>query len=204
MLLKDFYMMVKYCKAYLVITVAFLLVSVVEKGNAFFMIYPMILTSMIPVTLLSYDERQKWSVCGQTFPYTRSQMVSVKYIIALASVLIVWVISAAVQLTERLACAQAGGNLWDTLLVMFFIGLATPAIMLPIIFRYGPEKGRILYYAVIVVLCAAYGAIVISGPAALIGVLSSGWPPAAVAAAGVVLFGLSWALSVVFYKRREI
>ena len=60
LLLKDFYMAMKYCRAYVVIAVVFSLFSI--WGNTSFLIaYPILLASVIPVNLISYDEKSKWS-----------------------------------------------------------------------------------------------------------------------------------------------
>lgn len=204
LLLKDFYMMKKYCKSHAVITLSFLIVSVLEKGNAFFMLYPVLLSCMIPITLISYDERQKWNVYGQTFPYSRRQMVSVKYIMTLVIVAAVCVLSAAVQLSQWAFHGYVQQDFLNTILVMLVSGLVAPAVMMPIVFKYGTEKGRIIYYTVIIIFCAAYGVIAISGPKVVIGGLSAGWIPYVMVAAGAVLFAVSWELSMVFYEKREI
>ena len=54
LLLKDFYMAMKYCRTYVVIAVVFSLFSI--WGNTSFLIaYPILLASVIPVNLISYD-----------------------------------------------------------------------------------------------------------------------------------------------------
>ena len=60
LILKDIYMMMKYCRAYLLIIIVFTAVSFVDNGNLFLVFYPTILCGMIPVNLLSYDERSRW------------------------------------------------------------------------------------------------------------------------------------------------
>lgn len=204
LLLKDFYMMKKYCKSHAVITLSFLIVSVLEKGNAFFMLYPVLLSCMIPITLISYDERQKWNVYGQIFPYSRRQMVSVKYIMTLIVVTAVCVLAAAVQLCQWIFHAYPQKGVLSIILLMLAVGLLAPAVMMPIVFKYGTEKGRVIYYAVIIILCAAYGAIAISGPGVFIGALSAGQFSYVLVAAGIVVFAVSWGLSIVFYEKREI
>ena len=57
LLLKDWYMMKKYCRAYLLIAVVFIAVSLGNEDNMFFVFYPCLLCGMIPVNLLGYDER---------------------------------------------------------------------------------------------------------------------------------------------------
>lgn len=60
LLLKDWYMMKKYCRAYLLIAVVFIAVSLFSNDNMFFVFYPCLLCGMIPVNLLAYDERSRW------------------------------------------------------------------------------------------------------------------------------------------------
>lgn len=56
LLLKDFYMAMKYCRAYVVIAVVFSLLSI--WGNTSFLLaYPVLLASVIPVNLISHDEK---------------------------------------------------------------------------------------------------------------------------------------------------
>ena len=57
LLLKDFYLMRKYCRGYAVIVVIFIMVSCIGDTNAFLLFYPCVLSGLIPITLLSYDER---------------------------------------------------------------------------------------------------------------------------------------------------
>lgn len=61
LLLKDFYMARKYCRAYVVIAVVFSLLAV--WGNTSFLLaYPVLLASVIPVNLISYDEKANGAV----------------------------------------------------------------------------------------------------------------------------------------------
>ncbi|MCI8360416.1 MAG: ABC-2 transporter permease [Clostridiales bacterium] len=206
LLRKDFYMTVKYCKAYLLIVVIFAAVSASGNGNLFFTFYPVLLASMIPVTLISYDERSKWNGYAEALPYTRRLLVSVKYVMALLSLVLSLVLCVGVQLVGRLylhafdpaALLQLTGTL-------FSVGLLSPAILLPVIFKFGAEKGRIVYYAVVILMYIAL--------ACLFGLFSDDGLPLrlpvstgllCLAAGAALLFVLSWALSVYFYRRREL
>ena len=85
LLLKDWYMVVKYCKAYLLICLVFIGVSIMSDDNFFFILYPCILCGMIPVTLLGYDERSKWDQYCAALPYTKAQIVSGKYLLGMGT-----------------------------------------------------------------------------------------------------------------------
>ena len=59
LLLKESYMINKYCRMYLVLVCIFGAVFVIS-GNEFMMFYPVVLTGIISMSLISYDERSKW------------------------------------------------------------------------------------------------------------------------------------------------
>ncbi len=73
LLLKDWYMILKYCRAFLVILVIFMGVSAVSESALFFALYPMILVTMVPVTLMSYEEKSGWNIYCDTMPSTRKK-----------------------------------------------------------------------------------------------------------------------------------
>lgn len=207
LLLKDIYMAVKYCRVYFLIAVVFA-VAFVWSDNFFLAVYPVFLVGALSVNLLSYDEKCKWSLYAGTFPYTRTQLVSVKYIVTLLalglSVLLMGLGFAAhmlvaddFQLSELL-------TFFGLLLSM---GLASPSLMLPIIFRFGVEKGRIAYYGVLVFFCAAVGAVgAFSKDVGVldISVVQSTEILLAAALIGAILFAGSWLLSVRIYAKREL
>ena len=83
LLLKDFYLSWRYCRAFLVIVAVFLAVSFTGDDNIFFLIYPIMIASVIPMTLVSYDEHDKWTAYSGTLPYTRAQLVSTKYLVGM-------------------------------------------------------------------------------------------------------------------------
>ncbi len=207
LLLKDIYMAVKYCRVYFLIAVVFA-VAFVWSDNFFLAVYPVFLVGALSVNLLSYDEKCKWSLYAGTFPYTRTQLVSVKYIVTLLalglSVLLMGLGFAAhmfvaddFQLSELL-------TFFGLLLSM---GLASPSLMLPVIFRFGVEKGRIAYYGVLVFFCAAVGAVgAFSNDVGFldISVVQSTEILLTAALIGAILFAGSWLLSVRIYAKREL
>lgn len=102
LLLKDWYMMKKYCRSYFLIAAVFIAVSLFGNDNLFFIFYPCLLCGMIPVNLLGYDERSRWMQYSGTMPYTKAQIVSAKYLIGLlaqVTMLIVTGIAQGIKMT---------------------------------------------------------------------------------------------------------
>lgn len=204
LLLKDWYMMKKYCRTYFFIAVGFIAVSLVSNENMFFAFYPFLLCGMIPVNLLGYDERSRWmQYCG-TMPYTKTQIVSGKYLIGL---LVQLAILLAVGVTQGIKMMIVGTFILRDfavlMLLMVIVSTITSAIALPFIFKLGIEKGRMAYYVMVGFLCGA-------------SVLASGLLKGqfeiemklnlvlAILVVGIGIYIFSWYMSVVFYKKREI
>ncbi len=205
LLLKDFYMMKKYCRSYFLIAVIFLVVSLLGNGNLFFVFYPCLLCGMIPVSLLAYDERSHFMQYSATLPYTKAQIVSSKYVLGLlvqAAVLVVTAVAQAVKMSLK-------GNfeIVDFLIMvlsLFVVSTLASSIALPFIFKLGVEKGRLAYYVMIGFVCAVSVIFSQMFKGSLQVSVSAGIIFGALAIVGAVLYVVSWLLSISFFKKREI
>lgn len=204
LLLKDLYMTKKYCRMVFVCAFIFLAVSMVGNNNVFFAFYPVLITSMIPVTLIAYDERSRWDIYCGALPYSRSQIVSSKYLIGLILLGTVWIFTV---LSQSIAVIVSGGSLWRDsagwLATLLAMGLLSESIIFPVIFKYGAEKGRIVYYLIIVVFFAAGGSLVVLNEENHIvwdGRLITG----GLLAAAVLVFTISWKISIKIYEKKEL
>ena len=61
LLLKDWYMMVKYCKAWMLILAVMMGASAFSEKPMLFLMYPVMLAGLTAVTLIAYDERSGWT-----------------------------------------------------------------------------------------------------------------------------------------------
>ena len=209
LLRKEWYLIKRHCRTYLLVCAVFLAASAVLKANnnLFLSFYPCMLAGIVPTTLLAYDEQSRWNVYSDTLACTRRQIVSSKYLVGLAleAVMLLLCIAAialrmirgaAVSIEELLL--QAG--------LMTFVALIIPVFSLPLMLRFGAEKGRIFFFAAVTVACV--GSLTLSNT--LLEGGSAQLPPNAVLiavlaiAAGLVLYGLSWLLSIRIYRKREL
>lgn len=195
LLLHDWYQMKKYCRVMGILAV-FFLVLYVASPQPFCLIYPCMLVSMLPITLLSYDEKTGWQRYCQNFPLKKGQYVSEKYLTGLLAAMAVSLIGMLLLGVQYLQGqlpieeAQALG------LSMIAMELLSPALTLPFVFRFGVEKGRMAYYLVIG-----------GGGAAVMLFMSGGLQPslpvALLCMGAIVLYVLSWVLSKKLYEKRE-
>lgn len=205
LLLKEFYMAWKYCRLHLVITVLFLGLAMFSlSDNLFLLVYPCALASFIPVTLQSYDTQSRWNVYFETLPTSRAQYVSAKYLIGL---ILGEFLLALTGLSQLLAMKLSGeGSLYQLLSLLSalqFLAIAPPALCLPLIFKWGVEKGRILFLVMIGIVFGGSAALALGvedgGSFSLPGNLSV-W----LLLGAIVLYALSWRLSIRLYRSREL
>lgn len=202
LLLKDMYMLKKYCRSVLLMIIIFWGMAVIDGGsNPFWVMLPVITGSVTPATLLSYDEKFHWNLYCDTMPVSRECVVAEKYVLTAAVVLLLTLGSTAV----RLLAAVRGGEMQDVLAIAaaltFLVGLLPPAIMIPAIYKYGMEKGRIVYYFCIGAACAISFGLPSNAFADTINVGSLYLLLTVIV---VALFGVSWAISTAIYKKKSI
>lgn len=205
LLLKDYYMAMKYCKSHLLILLGFIALSFLSEDNLFFVFYPCILGGIIPVNLLSYDEKSKWLQYSGTMPYTKGQIVSSKYLVGLISQALILVLTGtahAVRMSMNGTFKLADFGI--LVLMLFILATVTSSISLPFMFKWGVEKGRAAYYAMIILVCAFSGGATVLLEEDLIANIQLHHILLIISVVGLALYILSWYLSIVFYKKREI
>lgn len=206
LLLKDFYVTAKYGRSYLLIIAVFTVVSVLSPESFYFSAYLCMITGMLPITLMAYDERSKWTEYSGTLPYSKVEIVLSKYLMGIlvqaAAVLASVLIKIAVRGFDRI--------LSDILVYAygFSITLVMMGVILPFMFWFGVEKGRIAYYILVGVIFAVI--FVITNYAGEneepLSVSENGSPfgTFAIILAAVGLYIVSCLISVAVYKRREV
>ena len=193
LLLKDVCVLYKQLKILLLVLVAFAFMPGMSAS-----IFAMVYAIMLPITTLSYDERSKWNLMAAMMPYTTRQLVTGKYLLGYMG-------SAIVMLLTALSQLFFGGlddGRMSVLLIMPCIGALVLALLLPVMFRFGTEKGRLAY-----ILAAA----LLAGLSA--GIEPQALPPLAVSPVllyatlygiAVVVSLLSIRLSIYFYEKQRV
>lgn len=197
LLLKDWYMIAKYNRIFLLMLLVISAMLYFDGNTCFFAIYLCVLTGTLPVSALSYDDREKWCAYCQTMPVTRAEYVGGKYILGCLFAAAAVALSALPLLVRGAAASELAG----LLPILPLLALAPSAVCLPLFFRFGAEKGRMAYLIVIVVLCVGGNTV---NQAGLDSLTASGGFGLAALAAAAVLYGLSWLLSVRFFEKKEL
>ncbi len=204
MILKDWYLNWKFYWIYFAISLVFTFLSFWTDNNYYMLSYPLILIGMIPMGLQNMDEAYKWDVYCGSLPCSKKLIVSEKYLMGLMLTLPLAVFMLLVKTLDMLL---HGNFQWSVLaelaLIACMFGLLMSAISMPLIFKFGSEKGRVIQAATIGLSTMG---------ATMLNLLSDGEVPTFSENAGALLvmmlpLGLyigSWWLSVKIYEKREI
>ena len=182
LLYKDWLMLKKYCRVYLLVLIVFLVVSVSAEESIFFSVYLMVLSSVLGVTLVSYDEKSGWERYCDTLPCPRELRVNEKYVFSLILMGAVFAALTVSQVLHMQITGSSGREVSLTLLNAFICGLFTASISFPAVFRWGVEQGRIIYFVVI------FGS----------------WLVSALPVLALLIFLGSWRLSLRLYRKRVL
>ncbi len=140
MLIKDFLNLREQGKTFIVLVLVWIFFSVANKSASFFSGVVAVMASIFPVTALAYDERAKWDAYALTMPVTRAEMVLSKYLLSL--LFCVTGIGASTILNIVMT-----GNIAESLrfcLIFFSLSVFMSSAILPAVFKFGTEKGRLL------------------------------------------------------------
>lgn len=202
LLKKDLFVAERSGRMLLVLALVF---SLIPGMGSFGSTYAMMLALMMPITSIAYDERCKWDRYAAMLPYTPGQLVWSKYLLAYIYTLLGGGIIVLGSFLRGLTTSAVDWK--ETIEMTGLLGIVmlfAMALGLPLIYRFGSEKGR---FAMIVVMGVGVGVAM-----ALMGI----WvklPPlptlplpvtAPLAAALVIAVTyVSFRLSVRFYRKRQ-
>ena len=198
LLLEDWYLTLKYLRMLILISLLFAAMSVFSPENGFFRIYPAVMFAMIPVSLYSYDDREKWTVYAQAFPVSRAQYVTEKYLFGAICT------GALVALLTVLYLISGAEGFVGAVTLSLVLGLGSASLMLPILFRFGAEKGRLAYLIFIGVICGGITALSLSASSKNVSAATTPTPTLGLCVGAIVLYIASWRLSVALYQKREL
>ena len=206
---KDFISIWAYCRNYFLVCGIFLAASVFAPEYGFLRMYPLILMGLLPTTLVAYDERDKWDRLCLTMPLSRRQIVIARYLsggILQSGVFLVSAMGFAVQSVMFQRGIVLEEFLMD-LAVLMLLGLAAPTLMLPFVYKLGSERGRmstLVASAILgVILYLSAGTVGSGDVMKLMQNVSLTAAALAIMAACLMLYGLSCALAIHWYEKRE-
>lgn len=198
LLLKDWKTLLKQTKVMLAIMALFACVPSTYM-SAFALFY----AAMMPITALAYDERAKWDELAAMMPYTAKAIVGSKYALGLTLVVPVLALSVLFRLIVHSTPIVSEDTM--SLLITACLSLVLMAIDLPFMFRFGVEKGRLIYIllsCVFIVAGATY-ADKLTNTINGIGTAMVTTVPLLLLAAAVIALFISYLVAVRVYRARR-
>ena len=104
-----------------------------------------VMVLLLPVNALAYDENCKWDAYALTMPVTRRDLALSKYLLALVG-------AGAMALLSAVCALMMGATpdeVFSTIGLLLAAGLCMISIMLPLLFRFGVQKGRMVMIVVV-------------------------------------------------------
>lgn len=152
LLLKDFCILKKQIKLMVVFVIFYAIWAVAAKMPTMMGTMVILLSIMMPISSMSYDEAGQWYRYAFSLPIPRRTLVLSKYVLGFLVSLGGLVVSAIgniiiLALTNRENALES----WLTIIGFLELGVIFLSIIIPILFKYGVEKGR-LFIVVIAVI----------------------------------------------------
>ena len=214
LILKDFLILSRTLRSYLLILAIYVAVAFLGYWSASFVGgFMMVMVAMLPMNVFAYDKQAQWDVYGLSLPVGRTKTVAARYLAVLimftASAVLTTVLGVVLTIAGRME--ESLGEYLLACAICVVMSMLVNAMMLPILYKFGPERARIMFFGVM-------GVIVLAGVVFLIPLGGLDWLksldaplleqaaalPAAATAAGVVLLALSFLLSRHFYGSKDV
>ncbi len=226
LLLKDAYIMWKNAKSTLLICAVFLVSGFFSGNVSFYTVFPCLILGMMPITLLAYDENDRWSAYAAALPLSRAAVVKARYLTGLLlGVLAAMLCTGVIVLTVP----AAGGVEWAdgaalaseatakgalasapmlTLGLLLASSLLPSALLLPFAYKWTVAKARIAYLIVTFGIVGGVSALVMNAGPDGAPALSLDFDPfgagVLLVLAALGLYALSCGVSIAIYRRCDL
>lgn len=195
---KDLVNLKQQSRIFLLVMGLWIVMAVIERNATFVGGLLAVFGLLITITAYAYDERAGWDKYALTLPVGRVTVVASKYVLA--------VLSLTVSMAFYVAISMGiGADMRETLVtaaLLIAVGLIASEVILPVIIRFGTEKGRFLLIALI--LLPSVLTLMMGRAGVDIAIeMTAEQAAAAALALSAVLFPVSLAVSIRIYTRKE-
>lgn len=203
LMIKDIYQLKSYTRVFLVVVLFCIIMGFSGQDAVFMTYYPGVLMGMMPITLYAYDEKAKFHTLLSTLPIKKRTYVTAKYVLGFLLILLTCIATGGVQCAKML---QSG----NFVLIEFFmvmalalaVGLIAPAIVLPLIFLLGTEKGRFVNIIVVVIAISFINLFMDMGDSFTV-IINAEQMVIAIIGAAILIYILSWAITAAIFDKKE-
>ena len=200
---KDVLMLTRSFRAYLAMTLFFIILATIRPDNSFWAVYGTFFFVTLVSSLMAVDEQSRWLSYCDILPLKRRDIINERYLLSLILTAALVVLFLILSLIFRHADMP---TVLVTAGMMVALSLLAISVSMPINVKFGTAKGQMVRMTVIIVMVAC-GMFIINyaGPitAILLQVKASILLFSA-AAVIVLIFALSWLLSIRIYEKKSL
>ncbi len=144
----DFYLLKSYLKTIWGVFLLLMVFAVIQQSAYMAYFYPVFMSIFLPLSLFSLSEQSGWEAMLLSAPVTRSGIVRGRYLLCAA-------IGGITVLFGFVGALAAERGALDTPLHGLFIALSFElllgAIVLPVVYRFGPTRARFVIMAICII-----------------------------------------------------
>ena len=115
-----------------------------KSGSAYMSTFASVYAAILPMTCMAFDERSRFNRYAVIMPVNLRDIVLSKYVVGL-------ILAVAATAVATAMTAVAGGSIGETVAASIAIPMVYHSILLPLMFKFGVEKSRIIVLAGVVV-----------------------------------------------------
>ena len=162
LLIKEILNMKNYMKQLVLVLIFFIAYGIFLKNGTFVGTMITLMLSMQVITTMSYDEYAKWDKYALTMNINRKDIIISKYIFFTISIIIGIVVGITTSIAiNQIAKLDTGMNeIIVTSIVVPCVFAILFSIIIPVVFKTGVEKGRIVMMLILFIPAILVGAIV--------------------------------------------
>ena len=157
LILKDFLVMRKGVKSYLLMIVIYVVLAWLGVFNySFVTTFVQVMLMVLPITAFVYDEQAKWDRYAMSLPLGRGKVVGARYLFVLILALCTMSAGLAGIVLIHLLQQEELTEMLLTLAVSSAMGILVPAVIIPLSYKLGAERARPYLYAIIFIPVIAF------------------------------------------------
>ena len=193
LLMKDLLNLKQTMRVWLLLLVLFVVIGFAQQSPIYVGSMLTVMLLLLPVNALAYDENCKWDAYALTMPVMRRDLALSKYLLVLLGAAVMAPLSAVCSLMMGVEAQEV----LSIIGLLRSVGLCMVSIMLPLLFRFGVQKGRMIMIVLVLLPVAVTAAF----PGAITAILpgGAGWLPLT----ALALLAGSAAVSVRVCERKE-
>ena len=155
LILKDILNLKRHSKYYMILMGFYFILGVASEDFVMFGSMIIVFSAILPITAISYDEKNNWDSYALTMPIARTDLIISRYILGMIFLTLSFLIT--VILTIAFGSGAFKESILESLAILA-VGIILMSVIFPVIFKYGVEKGRNF---MMMVLLAPTGAIIL-------------------------------------------